>query len=126
MHAGTLHYPNTETVKVAMKFTHINEKQYAEKEYEIYSYLKAIDNPQVELYGIPSVYYYGTWDDYIIMAITLLDSGFKNSYMAGDLTEVDLLVVCKEFVSKKNYLQFTHNRKINWFTIIFSHQCYQR
>lgn len=104
MHAGTLHYPNTEKMEVAMKFTHINDKNYAEKEYEIYSYLHAIDNPTVELYGIPSVYYYGTWGDFIMMGITLLDSGLKNAHRAGVLNEADLLIVCKEFVSRKKEL----------------------
>lgn len=102
MHAGTLQYPNTEKMEVAMKFTCIGDKEYAQNEYEIYSYLHAIDNPKVELYGIPSVYYYGIWnDEYIMMGITLLDSGLKKTLKDGQLNELDLLIMCKEFVCRK-------------------------
>lgn len=83
-----------------MKFTHFKRKQYAEKEYEIYSYLNAIENPKVEHHGIPSVYYYGTWRCTIMMAISLLDSEFNKKHETGNLNVLDALIVCKEFVSE--------------------------
>lgn len=82
-----------------MKFTHVMDKTSTEKEYATYTYLNAIDDAKMELYGIPTVYYYGTWDNYIMMAITLLDSGYDKAFKANDLNELDLLILCKEFVS---------------------------
>lgn len=66
----------------------------------MYTYLNAINNETVERYGIPSVYYYGVWNNHYLMAITLLDSEFKRHADAGKLNELDLLIICREFVSK--------------------------
>lgn len=98
--AGTLYYPNSEKIEVAMKFTHFKKKKYAEKEYAIYSYLDAIDNPKVELNGILSVYYYGTWRCTVMMGISLLDSEFNKKHETGNLNVLDALIICKEFVSR--------------------------
>lgn len=108
---GTMHPSGKE---VAMKFTPSNRKARAQKEYEIYTYLDAIDNEICEQYGIPCVYYYAPWDDYIIMAITLLDEKFENRVRNGVLNEVDLLIICREFVSDNTctlptWLKFNNN-----------------
>lgn len=97
---GSLYYPNLDKIQVAMKFTHFKKKIYAEKEYEIYSYLYAIDNPEKERYGIPTVYYYGTWRCTVMMAISLLDSVFNKKHEIGNLNVLDALIICKEFVSR--------------------------
>lgn len=89
--------------EIAMKFTSSQNEARAKKEYEMYTYLKAIDRPIVEKYGIPSVYYYGTWNDYIMMAITLLDEKFENRVRHGELNKVDLLIICREFVSDNTW-----------------------
>lgn len=82
-----------------MKFTSSYEyRREAEKEYEIYSYLNAINRTEIERMGIPSVYYFGEWDDYILIATTLLDSTFNKKFQAKDIDETDILIVCREFV----------------------------
>lgn len=88
--------------EVAIKFTSSKEKNKAKIEYKMYTYLNAIDNEDVERYGIPSVYYYDTWDDYILLAITLLDPAFTDrvrSFRPDKLSTADILIVFKECVS---------------------------
>ncbi|XP_031633974.1 uncharacterized protein LOC116347519 [Contarinia nasturtii] len=87
---------STTKMEVAMKFTPLNRKGDADSEYEMYKYLNAVQNPSVELYGIPNVYYYDTWQDYKLMAITLLESNFLEKTNATN--EVDLLIIFQQFV----------------------------
>lgn len=86
-----------------MKFTTTAYKHcvnVAENEYKMYSYLNAINNSTIETYGIPSVYYYGRWEGYILMAITLLDSPVKVSFKSDEINELDVLIIFREFVSR--------------------------
>lgn len=81
---------------VAMKFTRSDDNEDIANEYKMYTYLNAINNSTVESYGIPSVYFYGSWRDYVLMAISLIDPNFNNNYRFYD---VDILIVFREFVS---------------------------
>lgn len=81
-----------------MKFTPSMFKLQATREYEMYTYLNAINDTRIEKYGIPSVHYFGVWDDYILMAITLFNS--KCNVKTGPINEVDGLIVCRDFVSR--------------------------
>lgn len=82
-----------------MKFTSSHDyKCEAKREYKIYSYLNAINNTDIERLGIPSVYYFGKWNDYILMATTLLDETFNKRIHAKHVNETDLLIICREFV----------------------------
>lgn len=92
---GTLLHPIRRVV--AMKFT--RDAYFAEREFEIYTYLNAINNTDIERFGIPAVYYFGTWHDHILMAITLLDSKFNECHRSRTLKEIDILIVAREFVS---------------------------
>lgn len=83
---------------VAMKFTKLSDAFKAKMEYEIYTCLNAINDPDVERYGIPAVYYYGKWEDYILMAITLLDSKFNPNPKSSAINEVDVLILFREIV----------------------------
>lgn len=96
-----------------MKFTSSEGKREAKREYEIYSYLDAINNTAIERHGIPSVYYFGEWDDYILMAITLLDPVFTTKINTKDIDETDVLIISREFVSSwhcrfRNLFILTH------------------
>lgn len=96
---------------VAMKFAPTST-EVIEKEYAIYSYLDAVDNPAVEKYGIPAVYYYGKWEGISMISITLMDEKSKQMIegaierrMDGyniftTLSEVDILIMCREYVSR--------------------------
>lgn len=86
-------------VEVAMKFTPSKRADVAAREYEMYTYLNAINNTDVERYGIPTVYYYGTWKDNILIAVTLLDPAFNKKSKDRELQEVDILITFREFVS---------------------------
>lgn len=86
-------------MQVAMKFTPYNKRSSAEREYRIYNYLNAIDNRTVERYGIPSIHYYGRWDNFIMMAMNLFDSTFHKRVKNGTITPVDLLILFRGFVS---------------------------
>lgn len=86
-------------IEVAMKFTSI--QGYADREYKMYTYLNAINNPEVENYGVPTIYYYGTWNDHKMMAMTLLDFSIDYKFITKKLTKIDLLIMLREFVSYK-------------------------
>lgn len=83
-----------------MKFTLPYPGHDAEHEYEMYTYLNAINNTEIEAYGIPSVHYYGQWNGCILIAITLLDPEFNKRFKVRDVSEVDMLIMSREFVSK--------------------------
>lgn len=96
---------------VAMKFSPREMLEGMEdNEYEIYTYMKAIDNSTVENYGIPAVYYYGQWEGCTLIAITLLDSRFNQIFNNPLLerNDIDIFIICREYVSiisdKLNYL----------------------
>lgn len=91
--------------EVAMKFTDSSKElgiENAAREYAIYSYLNAIYNndSSIEIYGIPSVYYYGRWERFILMALTLLDTTVKVRSISNESHVVDILIIFREFVSR--------------------------
>lgn len=85
--------------EIAMKFTPGDLYLHAEHEYAIYTWLGAVNNTKVEDFGIPSVYFYGFWNNHALMAITLLDSECHKMFKTKQYTEVDILIVFREFVS---------------------------
>lgn len=85
---------------VAMKFIETGGEFGAEHEYKMYTYLNAINNSTVELYGIPTVYYYGTWNEYTLTAITLFEYSVLSEHVLRAMGEVDLFIILKEFVSR--------------------------
>lgn len=98
---GILHYGGVKT-EVAMKYTPSESSDMIIREYEMYSYLNAVNNESVEVYGIPAVFYYGRWEDrnrekYHLLAITLLESEFAKIKNQKD---IDLLILVREFVSE--------------------------
>ncbi|XP_031627221.1 uncharacterized protein LOC116343347 [Contarinia nasturtii] len=98
---------------VAMKFAPTVENEI-ENEYEIYTYLGAIDNSTVENYGIPAVQYYGKWEDCSMIAITPLDAKFneivKKCRKSGStLRDIDILIICREYVRISKYI---HSRGV--------------
>lgn len=100
--AGVLLRQNSHDV--AMKFTPYYDRKSAMEEYEIYTYLGSLHVRSIESYGIPKVYYFGQWEEYMMMGLTLLDFEFSKRANAGlssgQLNEVDILIVFREFVSK--------------------------
>lgn len=96
-----------------MKFTLPNPGHDAKHEYEMYTYLYAINNTEIEAYGIPSVHYYGRWDGCILIAIILLDPDFNERCIARDVSEVDILIMSREYVSKSLVL----HRQIYWIVV---------
>lgn len=86
-----------------MKFTSLESQNNTKNEFKMYTYLGAIE-PDSEIYGIPSIYYYGIYygqfDNYTMMAMTLLDTKFQRDLDEEEITELDLLVACREYVSQ--------------------------
>lgn len=95
-----------------MKFTPFEKGAMAEREYEMYTYLNAINNPNVERYGIPAVYYDGTWNDHVLMAITLLDTEFGRRRVGRGLNDVDVMILARDFVCILNWFLKFHNHCI--------------
>lgn len=61
--------------------------------------MNAIDNADIERYGIPSVYYYGEWNDHILMGLTLLDDEFHKKFEDELFDGADALILMQQFVS---------------------------
>lgn len=85
--------------EIVMKFTMPEKKNLAEQEYEMYTYLHAINSSKVERYGIPAVYYYGEWEghDLIMLGLTLLDKEVESKQLLE--SDVNVLIVLRDFVS---------------------------
>lgn len=96
---------------VAMKFTPASLHLNAEHEYRIYTWLGAINNTEVEKFGIPSVYWYGWWNNHVLMAMTLLDSEFHTRCKKNQVTDVDILIVFREFVNTSTFTITTFHLK---------------
>lgn len=86
--------------EIGMKFTISSQSNMASREYEMYTYLHAINNETVEAYGIPAIYYFGPClnGNFIVMGMTLLDSAFQEQIKKG-FSEIDVLMIFREFVS---------------------------
>lgn len=90
--------------KVAINFFTLKNAVELQREYEIFTYLKATDqkNVNVERFGIPAVYCYGHWDGFILIAITKLDEDLinvGNSNSKHFPTSLDALILIRNFVS---------------------------
>lgn len=86
---------------VAIKFSSNKRSAECQREFEMYNYLKAYKNVSVERYGIPVIYYYGRWNDYIVIAMTKLDKDLVD--VTNDEHELrkplDVLLLIRNFVS---------------------------
>lgn len=83
-----------------MKFIPPRNKEFAKMEFTIYTCLNAINNQYVERCGIPAVYYWGSYQNYTMIGMTLLDVGFHDTFQTFQFNVIDILVAFREFVSK--------------------------
>lgn len=81
-----------------MKFISFEFEDKAAHEYSVYTCLGSIDNTQKNAFGIPSVYYYGWWKEYIMLATTLLDVESNRRIKNFQLNELDILIIFRELV----------------------------
>lgn len=91
--------------EIAMKFTMNSQRAKATREYEMYTYLNAINNQSVEAFGIGAIYYFGSClnGKYIVTGMTLLDPEFSEHIKSGEqFTDIDILIIFREFVSQTN------------------------
>lgn len=98
--AGILHPSKRE---IAMKFTLPSPGADAKHEFKIYSYLDAINRTEVEKYGIPCILYYGQYQDCQMLGMSLLDPEFNKRYKNLNVTDIDVLILCREFVSNPSF-----------------------
>lgn len=96
---------------VALKFMKMANEEDAKREYEMYSYLDAIDKPEIEKLGFCSIYYFGKWnEDYMLMAMSLLTDGdLDDKAREGFLDDsvenqaINSLILFRNFVSVHIY-----------------------
>lgn len=81
-----------------MKFTPVKYESYAKHEFEMYTSLYAINNSNIEGFGIPSVHYFGRLCDHILMALTFLDIDCEGIFANHNYIEADVLIIFREFV----------------------------
>lgn len=82
-----------------MKFVSTIEK--GRKEYKMYTYLNAINNPNVMADGISSIYYFGIWNNHTMMGMTLHDTKSMKDIYDGAVGESHFLIIFREFVSQR-------------------------
>lgn len=90
----------SDNMQVAMKFSPLHFIDSSKNEYKMYTYLDAINNPNALNDGVPTIYYFGTWNNYTIMAMTLLDSGLQKK-IKDQIEELEVYIVCRDFVSQQ-------------------------
>lgn len=89
-----------------MKFVDIEHIESANREFEIYAYLDAINNTKVEEHGFPTIYYYNVWEMHIVMVMSFFEGGdlidkmrkgfFKNP--TEEIKSIDSLILFRNFV----------------------------
>lgn len=92
---------------MAIKFVKKENLEQIEREYKIYSYLDAIENPDVEKYGIPTAYGYNEWQHCVYMAISLFEFDLIDAVRKGSFNytlhdnhkALNSLILFKDFVS---------------------------
>lgn len=87
-----------------MKFVCEKNANLAKREYDVYTYLNAIFNPDVERYGIPSIYYYNRYGEYQLMVLSLFECNLLNKESA--IQVIDNLIVFRDFVSNFHCLKY--------------------
>lgn len=99
--------------EVAMKFTNSSQLKSSEREYEMHSYLNAINNSDVLKYGISPIYYYNPKfaDDYILTVFPLFKSSLREvlRYEFEEWDTIDTLILLRDFVSCK-YCHIRHHQ----------------
>lgn len=93
-----------------MKFSAIEHQNESDREYEMYSYLSAIDNETVERFGLCNIYYYGDWKskwnkEFKLMIFTYLSGSLGRPARAGFFDSsignngINTLILFRDFVS---------------------------
>lgn len=93
-----------------MKFSAMENKNESDREYEMYSYLGAIDNESVEQFGLCNIYYYGDWKnewdiEFKLIIFTYLSGNLGQWARAGYFNSaigkngLNTLILFRDFVS---------------------------
>lgn len=95
---------------VAMKFTPATkeEKSSADREFEIYWHLDAVDNNTVEQYGISPIFYYNKYKDYIMMVFLLFEENLYDRMEIIEAGPINSLILFRDFVSNYYYMLCSH------------------
>lgn len=104
------------SIEYAIKVTYPMYVGEAQNEFEMYTYLDAINKSETEAFGVPVIYYYDTWwwkkrENFTMMAMTLLDSEFGESMKNKKFGELDVMIMFREFVSSIYILHTATNLK---------------
>lgn len=86
---------------VTIKFVPNTKITESEREFELFKYLDAYNNPKVERFGIPSIYFHDQWQNYTVTAFTRLE---QTLWQLGDegyfsYESFDIMLLFKQFVS---------------------------
>lgn len=107
--------------EVAIKFVNVAKRNEALREFQMFFYLKAYKKPEVEQFGIPAIYYYGEWENFIAMAMTKLDKSLYDVCMEPHefTNPLDALIFIRQFVSALySFLIFPQINLIPFYTVI--------
>lgn len=89
-----------------MKFTPKVHKNKSDQEFEMYTYLNAIDDTNVEKFGLATVYYYNEWNkEYMVMVFPRFEEDLIDALNRGCFNytikqgAANVLILFRNFVS---------------------------
>lgn len=86
-----------DTINVAVKI--MLDEEFLDEEIMVFEALDAINDPDIEKYGIAKVFYYGpVLEKYYAIVMTLFDGSFEDKIPKGSLSEIKCLTFFKQAV----------------------------
>lgn len=111
MNNGSAGERSSDKFSIAMKFSPWEHKSVMDREFEMYTYLHAVNKTNVEQYGISPILYYKKlqWEDdeYMLAVFSFFDGGHlldmskkgHFSHAANDPNVINSLIIFRDFVS---------------------------
>lgn len=84
---------------VAIKFVTQEYQAEADEEFQIFRDLRAYKNSTVERFGLPVIYYYNRWRNFIVTAFTKLNESLEEINEVYYVLPMDAMILFRNFVS---------------------------
>lgn len=94
-----------------MKFTQNIHKNESDREFEMYTYLNAIDNPEVEKFGFSAVHYYNEWNnEYMVMVFSRFEEDLINAMNRGCFNCTLKQGAANSLILFRNFVSMSHTK----------------
>lgn len=94
-----------------MKFTQNIHKNESDREFEMYTYLNAIDNTEVEKFGFSAVHYYNEWNnEYMVMVFSRFEEDLINAMYRGCFNCTLKQGAANSLILFRNFVSMSHTK----------------